>query len=147
MNNNYTTTFGNTYELWYDGEYSTSANWELSFDTLQQVIDYCEEIDKANHYTDMMIQLGAVGMDWQGDIIDLRDRLPEVTYIYLPNKATITACAEWMSALVNCYKVGKRPICLDDYHNSLLLKYEEHTDSYQELDSGISAVIHSLLSK
>jgi hypothetical protein len=44
---NYTTTAGNTYEIFHDYAYSTNINWDLDFDTLQEVQDYCEAYDQA----------------------------------------------------------------------------------------------------
>lgn len=145
--NNYTTTFGNTYELWYDGQYSVSLNWELSFDTLQEVKDYCEAYDQARAYATMLTQLGAVAFDYAGNIIDLLDRLQEVQYIYAPNKAAISTFGAWTEALIGCYKLSKSTLCLEYCGNGALFAYSEGTDSFQEADSHLSALIYSLLNR
>lgn len=144
--NNYTTTFGNTYELWYDGQYSVSINWELSFDTLQEVKDYCEAYDKATAYAAMLTQLGTTAFDHGGNIIDLNDRLPEVKYIYVPNKAALAIFHEWSVALVDCYRLGHSIDC-KYCHDSALFRYRSINDSYEEIDEEISAVVYTLLNK
>ena len=144
---NYTTTTGNTYEIFYDYAYSTSANWSLDFDTLQEVKDYCEAYDQAQTYGAMLTQLGAVAFDYAGNIIDLHDRLPEVQYIYAPNKAAITMFGAWTEALIKCYKLGKPTLRLEHCGNGALFAYSEGTDSFQEADSYLSALIYSLLNR
>ncbi len=144
---NYTTTAGNTYEIFHDYAYSTSANWSLDFDTLQEVKDYCEAYDKAQTYGTMLVQLGAVAFDYAGNIIDLLDRLPEVQYIYAPNKAAITMFGAWTEALIKSYRLGKSTLCLEYCGNGALFAYSEGTDSFQEADSHLSALIYSLLNR
>lgn len=144
---NYTTIAGNTYEIFHDYAYSTSANWNLDFDTLQEVQDYCEAYDQAQTYGIMLVQLGAVAFDYAGNIIDLLDRLPEVQYIYAPNKAAITMFGAWTEALIKCYGLGKSTLCLEYCGNGALFAYSEGTDSFQEADSHLSALIYSLLNR
>lgn len=144
---NYTTTAGNTYEIFHDYAYSTSANWSLDFDTLQEVKDYCEAYDQALTYGTMLVHLGAVAFDYAGNIIDLLDRLPEVQYIYAPNKAAITMFGAWTEALIKCYRLGKSTLCLEYCGNGALFAYSEGTDSFQEADSHLSALIYSLLNR
>lgn len=144
---NYTTTAGNTYEIFHDYAYSTSANWNLDFDTLQEVKDYCEAYDKATAYGATLVQLGVVAFDYAGNIIDLLDRLPEVQYIYAPSKAAITAFGVWTEALISCYKLSKPTLCLEYCGNGALFAYSEGTDSFQEADSHLSALIYSLLNR
>jgi hypothetical protein len=144
---NYTTTAGNTYEIFHDYAYSTNINWDLDFDTLQEVQDYCEAYDKAQTYGTMLVQLGAVAFDYAGNIIDLLDRLPEVQYIYAPNKAAITMFGAWTEALIKCYKLGKSTLCLEYCGDGALFAYSEGTDSFQEADSHLSALIYSLLNR
>lgn len=143
----YTTTAGNTYEIFHDYAYSTSINWELDFNTLQEVQDYCEAYDQAQTYGTMLVQLGAVAFDYAGNIIDLLDRLPEVQYIYAPNKAAITMFEAWTEALIKCYKLGKSTLCLEYCGDGALFIYSEGTDSFQEADSHLSALIYSLLNR
>ena len=142
----YTTTFGNTYEILHDYAYSTSLKWELDFDTLQEVIDYCEAYDKATAYGTILTQLGTTAFDCFGNIIDLNDRLPEVKYIYVPNKAALAIVAEWTGALVGCYRLGHTTDC-KYYGNSALLSYCATSDSFQKVDEEISAVIYNLLNR
>ena len=142
---NYTTTAGNVYEIFHDYAYSTNINWELDFNTLQEVKDYCEAYDRAQAYGDMLTQLGAVAVDYAGNIIDLRDR--EVQYIYAPSKAAITAFGAWTEALIGCYKLGKSTLCLEYCGDGALFAYSEGTDSFQEEDSHLSALSYSLLNR
>lgn len=144
---NYTTTVGNTYEIFHDYAYSTSIDWSLDFDTLQEVKDYCEAYDKATAYATTLVQLGAVAFDCAGNIIDLLDRLPEIQYIYAPNKAAITTFGAWTEALIGCYKLSKPTLCLEYCGNGALFAYSEGTDSFQEADSHLSALIYSLLNR
>lgn len=143
----YTTTAGNTYEILHDYAYSTNIKWELDFDTLQEVQDYCEAYDQAQTYGAMLTQLGAVAFDYAGNIVDLLDRLPEVQYVYTPNKAAITAFGAWTEALIKCYKLGKPTLCLEHCGNGALFIYSESTDSFQEKDSHLSALIYNLLNR
>lgn len=143
----YTTTTGNVYEIFHDYAYSTNINWELDFNTLQEVQDYCEAYDRAQTYGAMLVQLGTVAFDYAGNIIDLRDRLPEVQYIYAPSKAAITAFGAWTEALIGCYKLGKSTLCLEYCGNGALFAYSEGTDSFQEEDSHLSALIYNLLNR
>jgi len=143
----YTTTAGNTYEILHDYAYSTNIDWSLDFDTLQEVKDYCEAYDKAQTYGATLVQLGTVAFDYAGNIINLCDRLPEVQYIYAPNKAAITAFGAWTEALIGCYKLGKSTLCLEYCGNGALFVYSEGTDSFQEKDSHLSALIYSLLNR
>jgi len=143
---NYTTTYGNTYEIMYDYAYGASINWSLDFDTLQEVKDYCEAYDKAQAQADTLAQLGVVAFDCFGNIIDLKDRLPEVKYIYVPNKAALAIFGEWTKILVDIYKVS-HTTTPPAYAESALFAYDEHSDTFQEVGSEISAVIHSLLNR
>lgn len=143
---NYTTTAGNTYEIFHDYAYSTNIKSELDFDTLQEVKDYCEAYDKAQAYGATLAQLGAVAFDCAGNNIDLLDRLPEVKYIYIPNKAAIAIFQEWTGALVDTYRLGHATDC-KYFGNSALLSYCANSDSYKEVDAEISVVIYTLLNK
>lgn len=143
---NYTTTYGNTYEIMKDYAFSTSIDWSLDFDTLQEVKDYCEAYDKAQAHADALAQLGVVALDCFANIINLKNRLPEVKYIYVPNKAALAIFGEWTGSLVDCYKVSHTTIP-PAYAGSALFVYYEDSDTFQEADSEISAVIHSLLNR